>query len=108
MMRNKLAYLMTFLIGLMLFQSAAYAAVSAPTSLTASAVSSSQINLSWTDNAKNEKGFKIERAASATGPWSQIATAGAGVTTYSNTGLSSSTTYYYRVCAYNSSGNSGY
>src|SRR5206468_12564526 len=34
----------------------------APSSLAATATSSSQINLSWTDNSSNESGFKIERA----------------------------------------------
>jgi len=78
----------------------------APTNLTAIAISSSQINLSWTDNATNETGFRIERKT--TGGFSQIATVGANVTTYSNTGLNSSTTYTYWVCAYNSAGTSAY
>lgn len=81
---------------------------SAPTNLTATAVSSSQINLTWQDNSTNETGFRIERASSSAGPFTQIATVGAETTTYSNTGLSASTTYYYRVCAYNSDGNSPY
>lgn len=34
---------------------------SAPSGLSANAVSSSQINLSWTDNSNNETGFRIER-----------------------------------------------
>ena len=38
----------------------------------------------------------------------QIATVGANVTTYANTGLSGSTKYYYRVRAYNSKGDSAY
>jgi hypothetical protein len=80
----------------------------APTGLAASAVSSSQINLSWTDNASNETGFKIERKTGSGGTWSQVATVGAGVTGYSNTGLSASTTYTYRVRATNSAGDSGY
>jgi titin len=80
----------------------------APSGLSATSVSTSQINLSWNDNSNNESGFKVERATSSGGPFSQIATRGANSTSYSNTGLSSSTTYYYRVRAYNSSGNSGY
>ncbi len=81
---------------------------SAPSSLTATAASSSQINLKWTDNSGIETGFKVERATASAGPFTQIVAVGANVTTYSNTGLSAATTYYYRVRAYNGSGNSGY
>ena len=82
-------------------------APNAPTNLSASAVSCSQINLSWTDNSNNETGFKIERKTGS-GSWSQIATVGANTTSYQNTGLAQNTTYYYRVRAYNSAGNSSY
>jgi hypothetical protein len=78
----------------------------APSGLTATAASSSQINLVWTDNSTNETGFEIDRKTGSTGSWSQIATTGAGVTSYSNTGLTASTTYYYRVRATNSAGDS--
>ena len=76
----------------------------APSNLAATAVSASQINLSWNDNANNETGFKIERS-SGTG-WTQIAQTGANVTSYANTGLAAGTTYSYRVSAYNSAGSS--
>jgi arylsulfatase A-like enzyme len=79
----------------------------APTNLTATAVSSSQINLSWTDNSNNETGFKVERSKNGKG-FSQLATVGANVTTYSDTGLNRTTTYYYRVRAVNAGGNSAY
>lgn len=81
--------------------------LNAPSNLTATAISSSQINLNWTDNSSAEDGFKIERRIEG-GTFSQIATVGANVTTYSNTGLSANTTYYYRVRAYNTAGNSDY
>ncbi len=87
------------------FKAVSGASISAPSGLTATTASSSQINLSWTDNS-TETGFRIERSGSPGGPYSEIATVGANVTTYSNTGLSSSTTYYYRVRAYNANGNS--
>lgn len=81
----------------------------APSSLAASTVSTSQINLSWTDNANNETAYKVERATAAAGPWTEIAGAlAANTTSYSATGLSASTTYYFRVRASNAIGNSGY
>ena len=86
--------------------------VCAPSSLTVAVASASQINLTWTDNANNETGFKIERAdnsdCSGTPTFSQVATVGAGVTTYSNTGLTSNVFYCYRVRAYDSNTNSAY
>jgi fibronectin type 3 domain-containing protein len=79
----------------------------APSGLTANAVSCSQINLAWTDNSDNETSFKIERSPDGSA-FSQIASVGANVTTYSDTTVSASTTYWYRVRAANSYGNSGY
>jgi hypothetical protein len=79
----------------------------APSNLAASAISSTQINLSWTDNSSNETGFLIERSTDGTN-FTQIATAGVNATSYLDTGLSASTTYYYRVRASGSGGNSGY
>jgi len=70
-------------------------------------MSSSQINLTWQDISSDETGFKIERKT-GTGSYSQIATVGANVTSYSNTLLSANTTYYYRVRAYNAAANSDY
>jgi N-acetyl-anhydromuramyl-L-alanine amidase AmpD len=81
---------------------------SAPSTLAASVVSSSQIKLTWKDNSGVETGFKIERATSSGGTYTQIATVGANVVTYTAGSLSSGTTYYFRVRAYNSAGNSPY
>jgi len=80
----------------------------APTSLIATTVSSSQIDLSWADKADDEAGFKIERSLTGITGWSQIDTTSANDTDYSDAGLSANTTYYYRVRAYNASGNSSY
>ena len=77
-----------------------------PSTLTATATSSSSIRLSWTDTSNNETGFKVDRSTASTGPWTQIATTSAGVVIYSNTGLTESTRYYYRVRATNSAGDS--
>ena len=78
----------------------------APSGLSATAASSSRIDLSWTDNSNGETGYKIERKIGAGGTYSQVGTVGANVPSYSNTGLSGSKTYYYRVMAYNVTGDS--
>ena len=86
---------------------AAPTAPAAPSGLTAAAASTSQINLNWTNNANNQTGFKIDQATSSdfsTGL--TTVTVGANVTTYSPTGLTASTTYYYRVRATNAVGDS--
>lgn len=79
----------------------------APTGLSATAVSSSQINLAWTDNASDETGYRIERSPDGTN-FTEIATTGAGIASHQDTGLTASTTYSYRVRAYNGAGNSAY
>jgi hypothetical protein len=79
----------------------------APTALLASAISSSQVNLSWSDNSSNESGFKIEYKTGA-GAYALLATVAANVSTYSHTGAAAATAYGYRVYAYNSGGNSAY
>jgi hypothetical protein len=83
-------------------------APAAPSGLTATAASSSQINLSWTDNSNNETGFNIQRKTGSGGTYGQIATVGANVTTFMNTGLAAGTTYYYQVNATNAYGTSSW
>ena len=78
-----------------------------PTGLSANAVSSSQINLSWTDNAGNEDSYQVEQSTDGVN-FSPIATLDADSTGYSDTGLSASTTYFYQVNASNAAGASGY
>ena len=79
----------------------------APTNLAATASSSSQIDLSWTNTATNQTGVKVERSIDNV-TFAQIAVAGAAAVSYSDGGLSASTTYYYRVRATNASGDSPY
>jgi hypothetical protein len=70
-------------------------------------VSDSQIDLSWQDNSDNEDGFRIERSLDGTN-FLLLLTLPANTTSYSDPELSASTTYYYRVCAYNFAGDSAY
>jgi hypothetical protein len=85
---------------------------SAPGALGATAVSSSQINLSWTASIDNVavKNYILERCdggANCTGPYGQIATPTA--TSYSDTGRAAASSYGYRVSAIDAAGNtSGY
>ena len=72
----------------------------APTGLGATAISPSQINLSWSDNAGDETGYRVERSPNGTSGWSEIASLAANSNTFNNTGLSCNTVYYYRVRAY--------
>jgi hypothetical protein len=79
-----------------------------PSSLSAAAASSSKINVTWSDSSYGEDGFKIERKMDVGGIYAQIAATAANTTTYSDTGLDKSTTYYYRVRSYNGSNNSDF
>lgn len=84
----------------------------APTNLTATAVSSSEINLTWQHPSTDETGFDVQRdldasftapdlvTDSSTGPGSNLS--------YQSSGLSPGTTYFYRVRAYNGGGPSAY
>ena len=74
----------------------------APSNLQATRISSTRIDLSWQDNTGDENEFRIERSPNGSSGWTQIAVVGADATTYSNTGLSCNTPYYYRVAAYRS------
>ncbi|MGC4000267.1 MAG: alpha-amylase family glycosyl hydrolase [Anaeromyxobacter sp.] len=76
----------------------------APTSVSATAASSSQINLSWAASA-GATSYTVYRSSSSAGTFTSLgSTTG---TSYSNTGLAASSTWFYYVVATNSAGSSG-
>ncbi len=77
----------------------------APSGLTATALSTTQIRLQWTDNASNEQGYYVEVSVNG-GNFNQITTLSANTTTYTATGLTEATNYTYRIRSYNSAGTS--
>src|SRR5207245_3169535 len=84
-------------------------APSPPSGLAHTAVSPSQISLSWApppDNGGSAiTGYMIERSANGGSTWSTIVSnSGSTATTYSDIGLMHGTSYTYRVSAINSVG----
>ncbi len=67
--------------------------------------SATSIELEWSD-VDGELGYSIERSPDGTSGWTGIGSTGQGVTIYTDTGLASATTYYYRVVAVTSDGES--
>ncbi len=80
---------------------------SAPTGLTATAFSSSQINLSWTGSTSGSPTlYRLFRSLTSGIGFTKIDSVNGSTTTYNNTGLTATTTYYYVVCAVNAGGQS--
>ena len=75
----------------------------APTTLTASA-GNTQVALSWGASA-NASGYHVKRGQASGGPYTLLADS--ATTSYTDSAVSSGTTYYYVVSAYNSAGESG-
>ena len=73
--------------------------------LTTSWSSSTQIDLSWTDNVPNETGWEVWRSTSgATGTFTLLATLGPNATSYSNVNLAPTTEYCYKVRSFRKTG----
>jgi hypothetical protein len=69
---------------------------------------SDKIKLTWSDRSNNETGFEIWRSTSPNGTYTLVTTTAANVTTYTNTGLSADTRYYFKVRAKNASTTSAF
>ena len=79
----------------------------APTELAATAISGTEVSLVWKDNSSNETGFKVECKPEG-GEYVEIGAVEADVATVTHPGLAPATKYYYRIKAYNASGDSDY
>lgn len=78
----------------------------APSNLTATAKSSSGIDIAWIDNSSNELSFKVSRKTGATGSYADIGQVTANLTSFSDSNLTANTYYCYKVRASNSAGDS--
>ena len=76
---------------------------SSPTGLTATAASTSQINVKW-NSQSGATSYKLEVQAAGSNTWTTVYTGNS--TSFTNTGLSAGTQYTYRVSAINSVGES--
>ena len=81
---------------------------SPPTLLTATAVSFFQIDLAWRDNSTNETVFRVQRRLDGSRVWIEVGATAANATGLSDAGLQPSTTYHYRVRAFNYVGTSAF
>lgn len=93
--------------GVSAFSNTAGVLLDGPTALSARAISSSRIDLSWTDNSARETAFRIERSRDGR-TWSEIASVAADTTTFSDRKLRRDTLFYYRVRAQHADGFTGY
>lgn len=72
----------------------------APTNFAAIGTSSSNINLTWTDNSSDETGFEIEVSTNGSS-WSALTTKAANSTSHSHSGLAANSLRYYRIRSVN-------
>jgi hypothetical protein len=68
----------------------------AVTNLNTMSISQTQITLDWTD-AAGEGTYRIQRSANGTSGWTTVGTVPANATTFTNSGLTVNTRYYFRV-----------
>lgn len=68
-----------------------------PSAPNAVALASNRIQVRWSDVSWNESQFVIERGENATGPWSVIGMTAAGTTSFDDTLVRDTTTYWYRI-----------
>ncbi|MEP6684157.1 MAG: fibronectin type III domain-containing protein [Parafilimonas sp.] len=73
---------------------------------TATVVDYKTVKITWADNSNNETGFQVYRSLKPVLDYSIIYTSGPNVKTYTDSGLSARTRYYYKINATNNFGTS--
>lgn len=79
-----------------------------PTGLAANAPAFNIINLTWQDNSNNETGFEIYRKAASDPDFQMIGRVASNSTTYSDSSVTGSTAYAFKIQAVNDNGASGF
>ncbi len=82
--------------------------VVSPSGTTATANNDLSITVRWTDNSSAETFNIVQRAVGTSTTFTDVASLGANVTSFVNTGLTAGTTYKYRVRAASSTQSSGW
>lgn len=75
-----------------------------PTNPSIEILSATELKVKWVDNSGNEDGFEIERKTGAGGEWFRISTTSPDVESFTDSDLTRSTTYFYRIRAFNALG----
>jgi titin len=76
----------------------------APTNLAATANSANQVTLTWVDSSNNETGFRVEFLTG--GAWVQLSTLAANVSSCVVSGLTTHSSYSFRISSFNVAGSS--
>jgi large repetitive protein len=80
----------------------------APSGLAATATAYNKINLVWADNSTNETGFEIVRSTTLNGTYSLVITTAANAVSYTDSGLTANTKYFYKIRAIGQGGYSAF
>jgi hypothetical protein len=79
-------------------------ALAAPTNFRTNGATGNSVTIAWSDNATTETGYMVERVLNGGNDWTIIAVLPVNTTSYTNTGLSCSNSYQYRVQSYRTTG----
>jgi hypothetical protein len=79
------------------------AAINAPTGVTATALNSTSIRVTWADNSTDESGFRVYMANNAGAAYVEVGEVAANVAEFTMTGLTASTQRFFRVVAFRDS-----